>query len=331
MKIFIRAAFIFFTSLYSVSVSAQNDTTYYVTHNEQWHGRIYARKKYTTLNYQNKRDDYRLNYLPNTNVGLGLGVTYSWLTINGAIGFRFLDPGSKGETKYIDLQIHGYGKKFILDTFGQFYKGYYLAPEGKATVPGQFYYRPDLKMDIWGASFQYVFNNTRFSFRSSFLQSDWQKKSAGSLLVGLETYWGKIRADSTITPTVLMKKETIQDETKNQFFTIGPTVGYAYTLVVKKHFFFTGSLAESFNYGFNTKTVAGGSVRVSGFRLNTSFRAIAGYNSENWGLSVLFINNGIGLASTNDHYLTVNSGAFKVNYVHRFAKRENPTWMNKFF
>jgi hypothetical protein len=193
-----------------------------------------------------------------------------------------------------------------------------------------YYHRPDLKMDVMGASFQYVLNNKRFSFRSSFLQSDWQKKSAGSFLFGFETYFGRVQSDSTITPTVLMKNETIRNETKNQFFEIGPSVGYAYTLVVKKHFFLTGSLAESFDFGINTKTAAGAESRNFDFRLNTSFRAIAGYNSEQWGLSMLFINNGIRLAGGDDHRLTINSGAFRVNYVRRFAKRAKTGWIYKF-
>lgn len=319
----------FFTVISTAQVFAQNDTSYYVTHNKQWHGRLYLIKKYTALTYENKRDQYSLMYLPNTNMGLGAGVTYSWLTINGSAKFRFLDPGSKGKTKYLDLQIHGYGKKFILDTFGQFYKGFYLSPRGLATSDNQYYYRPDLKMDILGGSFQYVMNNKRFSFRSSFLNSDWQKKSAGSLLLGFETYMGRIQADSTITPTVLMKNETIRDETKNEFFEIGPTVGYAYTLVVKKHFFLTGSLAESFDYGFNKKTAAGTLMRDTGFRFNTSFRAITGYNSANWGLSILFINNGMRIPGNDEHRLTVNSGTFRVNYVHRFARQEKPGWITK--
>ena len=307
-----------FLLITNVEVFGQNDSAYYVTHDDQIHGRIYAIKKYTVLNYQNKRDDYSFRYLSNTSIGLGVGVTYSWLTVNIAYGLRFVDPNTKGKTNNLDLQIHGYGKKFILDTFGQFYKGFYLSPGGKNSFSDQYYYRPDLKMNVIGASFQYIVNNKRFSFRSSFLQSDWQKKSAGSVLVGIEAYGGNIQSDSTITPTLVMEKETIQGETRNEYFQIGPTGGYAYTWVLKKHFFLTGSAAAGITYGFKTVTSAGGNVRTSGFSPNTSFRVIAGYNSEKWGLSLLFINNDIRLAASNDHRLTVKSGAFRVNYVHRF-------------
>jgi len=331
MKIFTRIAFFFILVVgCSAKIYAQHDSTYFETHNERWHVRAYVIKKYTALKYQNKRDQYTLTYLPNTNMGLGAGVTYSWLTVNASFKFRFLDPGSKGKTKYLDLQIHGYGKKFILDTFGQFYKGFYLFPQGKANSSEQYYYRPDLKMNILGASYQYVLNNKRFSFRSSFLQSDWQKKSAGSMLLGFEFYTGTIKADSTITPTVLMKNATLRDETKNHFFEIGPTIGYAYSLVLKKHFFLTGSIAESLDYGFSTTTAGDVITRDAGFRLNTSFRIIAGYNSKKWGLSMLFINNGMGLIGNDDHRLTVNSGTFRVNYIYRFGKERRVKWINKY-
>ena len=298
---------------------AQNDSTYYVTHNDLLHGRVYAIKKNATFSYDNKRDGYSLNYLPNTAPGIGIGVTYSWITVNVAYGLNFLNPDSKGKTRSLDLQIHGYGKKFILDTFEQFYKGFYLSPQGKGTAPGQYYYRPDLRMNLLGGSFQYVLNNKRFSFRSAFLQSDWQKKSSGSLLIGLEAYGGNIKADSSITPSKFLKDGTIRNETKNQFFEIGPTVGYAYTVVVKQHFFVTGSAAVGLDYGFNTMMASGIRTRENDFIVNPSYRIIAGYNAENWGISAHYINNGIRLAGDSEHRLNVNTGAYRINYVHRFT------------
>src|SRR5690606_28091376 len=125
-----------------------------------------------------------------------------------------------------------YPRKLVLDLFGQFYKGYYLAPEGRGALPDEnFYVRPDLKVTKLGVSAQYVFNHEKFSYRASFLQNEWQQKSAGTFLAGFEVYGGGATADSTIVPGML-----IEDESRNfealRFFEFGPNAGYAYTLVV---------------------------------------------------------------------------------------------------
>ncbi len=40
----------------------------------------------------------------------------------------FLNPErGQGDTRYLDLQFHTYSRKVVLDAFGQFYRGFYLA------------------------------------------------------------------------------------------------------------------------------------------------------------------------------------------------------------
>ncbi len=303
-----------------INADAQTDTLYCKSYAKLITGRFYFSQKYTRLNIKNSIDKYDLSYRPNTNLNMGIGATYKWATLNLAYGFPFLNPeNGEGKTKYLDLQAHFYGPKFTIDFFGQFYKGFYLYPKGTLANKNQYYIRPDLKVNALGASVQYVLNNKRFSYRAAFLQNEWQRKSCGSLIAGAEIHFGKISADSSI---VASEVNTLSEGGKIRnfnYFEIGPNVGYAYTLVVHKNFFLTGSLAFSFDYVTNTSRGNTSRLKTDGFSPNNTFRVFTGYNSALYAFSFTFINSEVSL--TTQRALTkinVSTGNFRLNYVKRF-------------
>jgi hypothetical protein len=305
--------------LIRIPLNAQFDSSYYMSYPHRITGRAYLSNKYTTLSFQNGQ--YKLRYQPNTSINIGIGATYKWATLNLGIGFLNRDV-SKGRTRYLDLQFHNYGRKFTLDLLGEFYHGFYLYPGGKGSPDGSFYRRPDLHADEIGANFQYVVNHRHFSYRSSFLQNEWQKKSAGSLLIGLEVYSGRVTADSTLVPTLVNKEGASENIRVVRFFEIGPNAGYVYTFVIKRHYFLTGSAVISLDYGANSIQNIAGETMIHGYIVNKTFKFCAGYNSSRYALSLLYTNNGIQGTSNNAiHQLTLNTGNFRVIFVHRF----NPT------
>ncbi|MEJ0057011.1 MAG: DUF4421 domain-containing protein [Bacteroidota bacterium] len=232
------------------SCGAQNDTSYYKSYTHLITGRMFLSQKYTALTLRNKNGPYTLNYIPDSKFNLGIGASYKWATLNIATGVGYLAPDEgKGKTKYLDLQFHKYTQKITLDLVGSFYTGFYLFPRGTATLPDHYYVRPDIKVTMFGGSAQYVVNNKRFSIQSIYLQNEWQKKSAGSILVGVETYAGRIRGDSTLLPAVIDKSIS---ESNVDFFEIGVNLGYAYTFVLHEHFFITGSASGSLDYSNTT-------------------------------------------------------------------------------
>lgn len=264
---------------------------------------------------------FDLTYLPNTTNNLGIGATYKSITLNLAYGFGFLNPDKgRGTTKYLDLQFHRYGRKVILDAFGQFYKGYYLGPKGYGTSNGNYYLRPDLSVNELGASVQYVFNSKRFSYQASFLQNEWQKKSAGTFLLGVEGYFGNVRTDSSFFPTALDSSIAAKNYRQVNFGQLGPNAGYAYTLVVKRHFFLTGSASLGLNLGHTTVKKEGGDTRGLGVGANTFFRIAAGYNSYLWAVSLIYVSNNVQLVhSTADDQFQLNTANIRLNFVHRFT------------
>lgn len=250
---------------------------------------------------------------------MGVGATYKSFTLNLAYGFGFLNPDrGHGKTRYLDLQFHNYGKKIILDVFGQFYRGFYLSRHDGISIADDHYLRPDLHVNELGASVHYVFNHKRFSYRASFFQNEWQKKSAGTFLAGFEAYGGWVNADSSVLPTNVGHAPTGGDLRKLNFFEFGPSVGYAYTFILDRHFFLTASGSLSGAYGVNTISGEGLTSQVTGFSPNSIFRIFAGYNSSTWAFNVNYITDGVRLPLNHGRQIMFNTANVRVNLVHRF-------------
>jgi hypothetical protein len=288
-------------------LNAQNPMVYYQSYNQQITGRIFISNKFTNLNL--KGDGYFLKYKPVTSYNLGIGFTYRWLSVNIGYGFGFLNPHlDRKNTRAIDLQFHPYGRKIAIDVLGQFYKGFRLPSENNLL-------RDDIRVNVVGATAQYIFNYDEFSYRAAFLQSEWQKHSAGSWLAGFEFYTGGVKGDTSLVPEGKLKESKLE---KINFIELGPNVGYAYTYVYREHFFATGSASISLDIGFNTSTTPENKERSSGFSPNTLVKIFAGYNSTKWAVTAIYINNGIKLAPTeDDKQVSLNTANFRIHLAYR--------------
>ncbi len=309
------SGFTFFTQ--NSYAQASWDTAYYDDYTAQLTTRFYFSQKYVSLLLDNDNDDLDLTYRPNTTFNMGIGASYDWFTLNLAYGFGFLNQDEdRGETDYLDLQAHFYGQKVNLDLFGEFYNGFYLTPEGKASTDGSFYLRPDLKVTELGVAAQYIFNDKKVSFRAAALQNQRQKKSAGSLLVGAEFYFGLVRADSSVYPSLIAMDSLNHNQA--DYFEFGPNVGYMYTFVFFKNFFITASIAANLDYGVTNYYNNNGSFSEKGLSPNAMFRAFAGWNTPKNAVSLVFTNNNVSLTSPENTQVGINTGNFRINYVRRF-------------
>lgn len=319
-----RLPLVFFFFCVAFAVRGQNDSSYYVSYENQLTTRFYFSKKYTSFRYYEKDEELALRYFPNTTLNMGVGATYRWATLNLAFGFGFLNPDDgKGDTRYLDLQGHFYGRKFFADVLGQFYQGFYLTDANVKDPEGNYYLRPDIKVNAFGLAGNYITNHERFSYRAGFLQNEWQKKSAGTALLGWQIIWGNQSADSTLVPYAI---SGVHAEARNQrmtFFETGPSVGYAYTLVVKRNFFLMGSVAVSFVFGTHTIFDVEDK-RYSTFIPNISYKTFAGYNTEKWAVSLTFTNETltIGNNSSNQRF-ALDAGNLRLNFVRRFTVRRD--------
>lgn len=311
------------------------DTNYYASYINELTTRLYSSVKYTAFRISNSEEKQNLLYLGNRNIILGFGATYSWFTLNIGLNFPFVnhDNGVYGKTKYLDLQSHMYLRKFNIDIYAQNYNGSYLAnsknvlnnwPEGDT-----FYLRPDISTFTIGFNIQKVFNWKRFSFKAIYNQNEWQKKSAGSLVAGVNAFYYVNVADSSLIPGNLKNPDLFYglDYDRQDVLNIGVSGGYYYTLVLARHFFISAGVAGGPSLGYVwINDGAEENVRFSSVALNfnTMVRASLGYNSERIfvGASILqqlFFNQ----QPTQNIWNHFSTGNARIYLVYRFKLR-NP-------
>jgi hypothetical protein len=304
----------FFSSLF-----AQYDSSYIYSYKGYLVGRFLLNRKYTALNVTNDIGNYRVRYRPNKTLSIGLGVTYKLVTVNLSVGL--VEPNEeKGKTRDFDLQLYRYGRKFVTDVIFQFYKGFYI-PDGRyAPTLGSFYVRPDIKVNAIGGSYQYILNNRKFSYRAAFQQTELQKKSAGSVTIGLELFMGLFAGDSTVIPH--KAGETSESIYKMKFIEIGPNLGYVHTWVYHKFFLSAGG-SVSLNAGIHKFFEEGRETVYTAISPNSLLRFSGGYNTERWSLNLLFRSTDLHLPDFENRSILFSAGNLRMNFIYRFLPNKS--------
>ena len=299
------------------------DSNYVKPYEEDLTGRFFFSRKYTSLYIPGSGGAPKFEYKPNTTLNAGIGATFRSVSLNLAYGLPILngDNSIKGKTKYLDLQGHFYARKFAFDFFGQFYRGYYISPDN--FVPGYpgYYYRPDLRLRVIGLSSYYIFNNRKFSYRASMIQNERQTKSAGTILLGAEIYYGTVKSDSTLVPSEIAEQYPEGIVNRTRFIKIGPGAGYAYTFVYKQHWFATASLTLNLPINFVRENIlAGGYKDNVDISPNYTSRLAVGYNSRRWIYTASWVDNTITMqGSFNDGIYRISTGNYRITVAKRFT------------
>lgn len=167
---------------------------------------------------------------------------------------------------------------------------------------------------MYGGTFQWVFNNKKFSYKAAFNQNERQLKSAGSFLLGAAVYYTKLNTDTLqLLPDMNSLHENIQ---------FGITGGYAYSWVLGKSWFVTGSLDLGVNLGHNNpKQIFNEKMKIYP-TLNS--RIAAGYNLDSWSFGLSSYYNRVYLFIDGKDNLSVNEFNIQLTFIKRF------NWGNKF-
>lgn len=295
----------------------QHDTTFFENYPNELTTRVYTSRKYTSLILRDRAVGESLRFEPNSTLNLGIGATYDDFTLNLAYGFGFMNPDrGTGETRYLDLQAHMYPNKFVIDFFGQLYRGYYLLDDLRAGEEDIFFL-PDMAVYKFGLNVQYLFNGERLSLKAAFLQSAWQKKSAGSLVAGFEVYGTRLTNDGLILPpSSIMAQE--RNFSRLGAFDFGPNIGYVHTLVFAKHFFITGMASANLSINRVSKDFESGNQSSWGVRPNIFWRGFVGYNARKWSINANYVHNRVRNHALNDMESIFLVGNYRLNFVYRF-------------
>lgn len=305
--------------------SLAHDTNYIETFPDEVTSRLYLSRKFTGIRLEESSEGLDLDYQPNTTLNLGIGATIKGFTLNLAYGFKFLNQNEeKGETRYLDLQSHLYGRKYAADFFGQFYFGMFM--ENSESIlgfaPDSFYVRPDMSIILLGGSYFRVHSPEKFSYAASLVQNEWQKKSAGSFLWGGKVLLMGATADTSFIPIFGIDTLFNAFDGINQFssFQFGPGVGYAHTFVMDQHWFLTLSLEVNLMLGAISYTGPDRFTR-SEWQLNPAadLKLALGYNSAKSYFGLLYIQDNAQIRSLDETNSAIFSvGNLRINYVQRF-------------
>lgn len=272
-----------------------------------------------------------LVYRPNNQVNWGLGASYRAITLNIGIRIPLINDNDAiyGNTRYFDAQANILTKRTATNLFLQTFRGYHLRgfSNDQLNWPelAQRPYRPDARQFNFGLSSLRITNNDRFSYRASFNQDAWQKRSAGSALFGgYMTLFG-MRADSSIVPTTEQDRFTPEVRIRRgDFFDAGPMGGYVYTYVYREHWFITASAVGG--AGVATQRlffplgdpVSEGQRSDAGAGYRFQWRAGAGYNSARYYVGMSINQERVGYFLGDQQRFTWNVYNLRFNVVRRF-------------
>jgi hypothetical protein len=312
---------IYFLSWAQFKKRLDYDTTYYRSFKGTIITRIFFARDYDVFKMKPPAGAQPLTYHANTSLNLGVGLTYRSFFISVSKGLNFLQSDqTKGPTNSLSIAAHLYRRKWVIDALALFNKGYYLTPHGLGSPDGQTYYkRPDLNIQIAGASVYRVLNSERFSYGAGLSQNAWQQKSAGSFLVGVQAFYAATHSDSALAPT---KVDTLFDQLgihTLHCLEIGPGVGYAYTFVYDKNYFLLGSLNLNCNLSYSRELGKSDAGKIT-ISPNYSFRIGAGYNTARWGASLSWLAGEMNSAGESSGYrYRFTSGSYRLIYARRIA------------
>lgn len=211
--------------------------------------RIYGINKYNRFSLYDITGNTSVMYNPNESTNLGVGVNYKWFGLGVAFNLHFMndDDDIYGKTDRFDFQVNVFTRKYVVDSYLQYYKGYYIQnPEdiyNKWTAGMPYPQRPDIFTSTLGVSFMWVFNHKKYSSRAAFIQTELQKKSAGSFIGGAYISLFNTQGDSSYVPSVL--EDQFSDRLKITGATVsnlGISFGYAHTFVIWKKLYLSLAL-----------------------------------------------------------------------------------------
>lgn len=230
----------------------RHDTAYIRSYYKKLVVTLPISNRFLRFSLQDLESGNKLNFAPNLQFNLGLCISSRWATfiINSRVKVYSGDSDLKGETKYRDYQLNLYGRKFTTDMFVQYYSGFYIknSKNYEAYVSEKPYaLRADVSAFNMGVSSYYIVNHRRFSYGNSFGFVEQQKKSAGSILLGVYySYFDVTSSPALVTEPFRKYFDSLSFLQSGHSHNFGVNLGYIYTLVFLKKCYTTVSLVQGF-------------------------------------------------------------------------------------
>ncbi|MEO8760765.1 MAG: DUF4421 family protein [Bacteroidia bacterium] len=224
------------------------DTSYIQSYSKRFVVTLPVSTRFLQFSLHDIKSGNRLAFNPNMQYNLGISVSSRWasFTVN-AVKLSNSNINIKGQTKYKDYQFNFYGRKITTDMFVQSYSGFYIGNSksyAAYTGANKYAIRNDVNALNIEVSSYYIVNHKKFSYRNSFGFTERQKKSAGSMLLGVYYSYFNANANSgLVTPPFRSSFDPTSYISNAATQNFGLNLGYIYTFVYKK-FYATASLVQ---------------------------------------------------------------------------------------
>nr|WP_220497674.1 DUF4421 family protein [Myroides sp. NP-2] len=294
--------------LYCTCGLAQVDSLYIEKYAHTYGATLSLNQDFLSLKYEQEKEE--LVFEPNRPVKIGVAFAWKNSSLSYSHGFSGMSDKEKGKSSTVDFQYHLIGKKFMVDFYFQQYKGFYHFNEEMDMYQSY----SDLRINLYGGRYTYVFNSDRFSIGAAQNKNSRQRKSAGALLIGGSAFLSIIKN----TPELA---EGVREHDSRRYI-FGPTIGYGYNLVIRKKFL----ASLSVNVGLNGIFDENLSNKHTAFYVNGQIRSDINlsYQGDEWGGGMKSSLSGLYFNKVEDYSSQLLNTSLVFFVTKRFSLKKDP-------
>jgi len=314
------------------------DTNFIQSYRDLFHVTLVGVNKQTGITLANVNSTYDLTFKTNNPFAFGIALDYKWATLEYTKTIHGLElrTDKKGESDAFAFRFGFTGRKFRMEFFIRSTTGLYL-DNVTDFDPDWFSKQPDyphfdsLSSVAISLSVYYTFNHKKYSNTAALWQIDWQKRSAGSPVIGFLTNLEDVATASPLTLNdTLLISHYYEDFKEGASLKVGLSGGYMHTFVIKKRFYVHGALIQGFLYSHgisefynDDKTRIYNTMGISLYA-----RLTAGYNGKKVYGGVFFVSDVFMDEVLSDFYNVNSYSYFRIYVGYRFPIK-TPGWMKK--
>ena len=250
------------------SLSANTkDNTYITYYEDAIKIRLNLSNTFNSFYIKQSETNLAFHLTPNQRIRSTLTAIYKFIEVDIGYTPEFIrfnkDDRIKGESKFFNMGATFYFSSWRQQLQYSKTKGFYVDKKELSTSENILF--PDFQVIKIGGTTSYILNKN-FSFRSIYIQSEWQIKSTGSFVPGISYYYTRIRNSHP---------------SEDRIIDIAAGPAYYYNWIIDKSFLISGGAYAGLGYN-QTKTVyndASPTEMVDGLSLQTQIRGTLAYNS----------------------------------------------------
>lgn len=177
-------------------------------------------------------------YLQYMAVGINYGVDLNNLMFNKPVNHKKMEFGFNCARFNLDLSFNQHIGGSYIRTFGNYNRGHLMRE-----------YLPGLQMTTFNADLYYYFNNRKYANGAAYYFSKFQKKSAGSAILGISYAYEDLHLDLAELPDNLKPYMVIEEKNfRFHYHAYNILFGYGFNWVISQRLLFNVSVMPSLGW-----------------------------------------------------------------------------------